>query len=166
MNQIESRPIEDWLKELPKGYRELALKNYDPDFTLSTESSCMANAIDGAFCWDESPEGLDFWHKLHGFYNGDNDALPPLPTLVKAKQKYDFINPDHYKKSSKEVYEMMIDIWGEEAFIIHCEMTAFKYRMRAGTKPDQPIERDLMKAKWYEAKAESYREQLKNNNND
>ena len=32
-------------------------------------------------------------------------------------------------------------------------MTAFKYRMRIGNKPDQPLERELAKAKWYEDKA-------------
>ena len=66
---------------------------------------------------------------------------------------YDHVNPDHYKKMSKEVWEMLVDIWGQEAFIKHCEMTAFKYRMRIGSKPDQPAERDLEKARWYEAKA-------------
>lgn len=65
---------------------------------------------------------------------------------------YDYINPDHYQGMSKEVWEMMVDIWGVEAFIKHCEMTAFKYRMRVGKKPDQPVERDLEKAKWYEDK--------------
>jgi len=84
---------------------------------------------------------------------------------MKAKNKdYDFINPNHYKKGSKEVWEMMVAIWGKEAFIMHCEMTAFKYRMRVGEKPEQPIERDLEKAKWYEAKAkELVSEKLKNN---
>jgi len=73
---------------------------------------------------------------------------------------YDFINPDHYKSSgNKEVFEMMVDIWGEEAFIKHCEMCAFKYRMRLGRKPDAPIERDLEKAKWYEDKAKELRQQ-------
>lgn len=48
---------------------------------------------------------------------------------------------------------MMIDIWGVDAFITHCEMTAFKYRMRMGLKPDQPVERDLEKARWYEVMA-------------
>ena len=66
---------------------------------------------------------------------------------------YDHINPDYYKNNSKEVWEMMIDIWGKEAFINHCEMTAFKYRMRLGNKSSQPLERDLEKAKWYEDKA-------------
>ena len=72
-------------------------------------------------------------------------------------QDYDYINPNHYKSFSKECWEMMIDIWGKEAFIAHCEMCAFKYRMRAGSKPEQPIERDLSKARWYEDKAEEVR---------
>lgn len=32
-------------------------------------------------------------------------------------------------------------------------MTAFKYRMRMGTKPENTIEQDLEKEKWYLAKA-------------
>jgi len=70
-----------------------------------------------------------------------------------TQNDYDFINPDHYKTGGLEVIEMMEVIWGKEYLIAHCEMTAFKYRMRAGKKPDQPIERDLEKAKWYEDKA-------------
>lgn len=70
---------------------------------------------------------------------------------------YDHVNPDHYKNGSKEVYEMMIDIWGTDAFIFYAEMCAFKYRMRIGLKPDQPIERDLEKAKWYEEKIKEIR---------
>lgn len=62
---------------------------------------------------------------------------------------YDFVNPSHYKKFEKETYEMMIAIWGEDAYIKHCEMCAFKYKLRAGEKPDQPVERDLEKANWY-----------------
>jgi hypothetical protein len=64
--------------------------------------------------------------------------------------EFDHINPNYYKKNSKEIYQMMIDIWGMEKYIAFCEMNAFKYRMRLGDKPDQPIDRDLEKAKWYE----------------
>lgn len=74
-----------------------------------------------------------------------------------AGNNYDFINPNHYKKGSKEVIEMMKDVWGVEKLIAHCEMCAFKYRLRMGEKPDQPIERDLNKAKWYEEKANELR---------
>jgi hypothetical protein len=73
---------------------------------------------------------------------------------------YDYINPAHYQTYEKQPYEMMIDIWGVEAFVKHCEMTAFKYRMRLGSKPDEPIERDLEKAKWYEIKAKELKEKL------
>ena len=70
----------------------------------------------------------------------------------------DAINPDHYKTSGKkEVYQMMIDIWGVDLFIAHCEMTAFKYRMRAGKKSGNDATQDLGKANWYEEKAKELR---------
>ena len=72
-------------------------------------------------------------------------------------KEYDYTNPSHYKLGSKETFEMMIDIWGKDAFIKHCEMTSFKYRMRVGTKPNEPIERDLSKAMWYESNAKQLR---------
>ena len=77
-------------------------------------------------------------------------------------KEYDYINPNHYQNNSKEVWEMMVDIWGKEAFIKYCEMTAFKYRMRAGLKPDQPIERDMQKCIWYENKAKELRDDSSN----
>ena len=65
---------------------------------------------------------------------------------------YDYINPEHYKTLNKEVWQMMVDIWGKDAFKLHCQMCAFKYRMRLGNKPNQPIDQDLKKAHWYEQK--------------
>ena len=72
-------------------------------------------------------------------------------------KEYDYINPSHYQNSSIEVIDMMLAIWGEEALINYCEITAFKYRMRMGLKPDQPIERDMQKCIWYENKAKELR---------
>jgi hypothetical protein len=63
---------------------------------------------------------------------------------------YDNINPDHYKHGDKEVWQMMIDCFGLEAYISFCRLNAFKYRMRAGLKPNQPADQDIMKARWYE----------------
>ena len=71
---------------------------------------------------------------------------------------YDFINPTHYKQFSYECIDMMEAIWGKEAVALHCEMSAFGYRMRMGEKPDQPMERDLDKVKWYLNKAKELRE--------
>lgn len=76
-------------------------------------------------------------------------------------KEYDYINPNHYKQGSKEVIEMMQDIWGKEKLIAYCEMNAFKYRMRAGLKPEQSVQRDLEKAKWYEDKAIQLRNEQK-----
>ena len=75
-------------------------------------------------------------------------------------KEYEYVNsPQHYSNLSVEVWEMMLKIWGKEAFIKHCEMCAFKYRQRLGLKPDQSIEIDLEKAKWYENKAKELKQQ-------
>jgi hypothetical protein len=67
---------------------------------------------------------------------------------------YEHVNhPSHYNTFGKEVIDMMIDIWGVENTIIFCEMNAFKYKMRMGDKPNQPLEQDLKKANWYLDKA-------------
>ena len=76
------------------------------------------------------------------------------------KENYDFVNPEHYKQGSMEVIDMMKLLWGTEALILHCEMTEFKYRMRLGRKPDQPTDRDLQKALWYQDKAKKLRNEL------
>jgi hypothetical protein len=74
------------------------------------------------------------------------------------KEDYDQINPQHYKNYSVEVIDMMIAIYGKEATALFCEMNAFKYRMRMGTKPDNSIEQDLKKERWYLTKAVEIRE--------
>jgi hypothetical protein len=68
-------------------------------------------------------------------------------------KNYDCINPSHYKNYSLETIEMMQAIYGKEATALYCEMTAFKYRMRMGTKPGNSIEQDLAKEKWFLQKA-------------
>ena len=83
-------------------------------------------------------------------------------TATKVEQKedpkeYDFINPDHYKQFSVEVIDMMVAIYGEEKVADHCEITAFKYKLRMGTKPGQSLERDMDKANWYLSKAAELR---------
>jgi len=74
---------------------------------------------------------------------------------------YEMVNhPPHYNKYDIEVVEMMRRIWGTEATKLWCKMTAFKYRMRLGEKPENPIEQDLKKEDWYLKKAEEYEEML------
>lgn len=83
---------------------------------------------------------------------------------------YEHVNhPQHYNNYSKEVIDMMIDIYGIQNTITFCEMNAFKYRMRMGTKPDNDIQQDLNKEKWYLNKAhelKSILDKKDNTNND
>lgn len=65
-------------------------------------------------------------------------------------QNYEHVNhPEHYNHYSVEVIDMMVSIYGRAATAKWCEMTAFKYRMRVGTKPNNPVQQDLDKEKWY-----------------
>lgn len=66
-------------------------------------------------------------------------------------------HPKHYNNYSVECIDMMTLIWGIDAAIQWCEMTAFKYRMRLGLKPDNPIEQDIEKERWYLEKAQELR---------
>lgn len=69
---------------------------------------------------------------------------------TKQEQKSDAVNhPNYYNKYSVEVFEMARRIWGDKAMKTACEITAFIYRMRAGLKPDNPIEQDLNKESWW-----------------
>lgn len=75
--------------------------------------------------------------------------------MAENKESYEMVNhPSHYNKYDIEVIDMMEKIWGVDATILWCKMTAFKYRMRLGEKPENPIEQDLNKEHWYLNKAE------------
>ena len=63
--------------------------------------------------------------------------------------KYDNINPSHYKDGDKEVWQMMIDVYGLEAYLNFCMLNAFKYRMRAGKKEGADYTDDIKKAIWF-----------------
>jgi hypothetical protein len=81
--------------------------------------------------------------------------------MTTTNNNYEHVNhPKHYNTFSKEVINMMIDIWGIEKTIAFCEMNAFKYKMRMGDKPDQPLEQDAKKASWYINKAKELKAKL------
>lgn len=64
--------------------------------------------------------------------------------------EYEMVNhPQHYNNYDVEVIDMMEKIFGKEETAVFCKLNAFKYRMRAGTKPNTPVEEDLKKEKWY-----------------
>lgn len=69
-------------------------------------------------------------------------------------------HPTHYNQYDIEVIDMIIRIWGPEIAALWCDITAFKYRMRMGTKPDNSIEQDIKKEQWYLNKSKEIRENL------
>ena len=69
-------------------------------------------------------------------------------------------HPSHYNQYDIEVIDMIIRIWGPEIAALWCDITAFKYRMRMGTKPDNSIEQDIKKEQWYLKKSKEIRENL------
>ena len=151
MNKKEAlAQLEEHLSEAPVDLKEYTLKSWEKQAEDVDSGHWIGSVF---FVWTSSKEGACFWNAIDR-----KDWQKAQSELSKLNPVYDYINPNHYKQSGKEVIDMMIAIWGKEAIAIHCEITAFKYRMRLGLKPDQPIERDLEKAKWYEAKAKKLKD--------
>lgn len=104
-------------------------------------------------------------HKNIGYAFADLNSLNKKVPYINPKNltEYENVNhPQHYNNYSKEVIDMMVDIFGREDTIKFCEMNAFKYRMRMGTKPGNDINQDLEKEKWYLNKADELRGVKKN----
>ena len=67
-----------------------------------------------------------------------------------TQKAYEMVNhPKHYNTYDMETIDIMRRIWGDETVAMWCKLTAFKYRMRMGTKPDNSFEQDLSKEQWY-----------------
>ena len=89
---------------------------------------------------------------------------------TKTEEKYEMVNhPQHYNNYDVEVVDMMERIWGTKATMEWCKMTAYKYRMRMGTKPGKDETKEAMKAKlmedfekeqWYLDKANELKSKL------
>lgn len=85
-------------------------------------------------------------------------VTPVTPTKVTVKKtdkktdkKYEMVNhPQHYNNYDVEVVDMMEKIWGTKATMEWCKMTAYKYRMRMGTKPADEDTKEAMKNKLME----------------
>ena len=85
--------------------------------------------------------------------------------VVGKDTAYEMVDhPTHYNQYDIEVIDMIIRIWGPEAAALWCDITAFKYRMRMGTKPDNSIEQDIKKEQWYLNKSKEIRDNLINKN--
>ena len=81
--------------------------------------------------------------------------------VVGKETAYEMVDhPNHYNLYDIEAIDMIERIWGAENAALWCEITAFKYRMRMGTKPGEDVTRDLNKEQWYLKKAKELRNKI------
>jgi len=81
-----------------------------------------------------------------------------------ASEQYDKNgNAAHYMTDRINDIVKMERIFGTKAAMSFCELTEFKYRMRVGKKPGQPIEQELIKAGWYSRMAKILQDKLGTN---
>lgn len=122
---------------------------------------------------DSKPEPaldqLKSWYELKELILKDNKYCPPVLTPISEQELtdtiYEYVNhPTHYNKYDVEVIDMMEKIWGTEQTAIWCKLTAFKYRMRIGLKPDNSVQQDIDKENWYLDKYNQLMDKCNNNN--
>ena len=66
------------------------------------------------------------------------------------KDNYEYVNhPSHYEQYGMDVIDMARKIWGDKIILGFAIVSAFKYRMRMGNKPNEPMDRDLKKEEFY-----------------
>lgn len=140
--QIKKRGIEEW---------EI-LKQVGVNMTLEEAKEHLRFIMCKKF---KNVEKIRFWDMANGahskVYTINKKAKETIGSDYDIeKPSYEHVDsPKHYNNYSKEVIDMMIAIYGKEKVAIFCEINAFKYRMRMGTKPGQDVSRDLDKEKWY-----------------
>ena len=85
--------------------------------------------------------------------------------MNESKNKYDLKGytqagcAKHYADRVELIHKMEA-IWGTEAVLTYCEITAFKYAARIGYKDSEPVSDDVMKMKWYKRAAKYYFKRL------
>lgn len=117
---------------------------------------------------DENATDKKINNVLNLFYQyKENNVNSTLLSTQNNDKPYEQVNhPSHYKKYDVEVVDMMEKIWGKQETATWCKLTAFKYRMRLGEKPDNPIQQDLNKESWYLQKYNQLKFELDKNDNE
>ena len=67
-----------WLKQLPDGYRERALSQFDEEEPITDVASMPDAIVYGIVSWPGTVEGYRFWSEVHSHFGLGHD-LPPLP---------------------------------------------------------------------------------------
>lgn len=125
-NIINDKPVSNELKRILNTSKQLSDKI--KDIKNSSNKKTMSNDVEAVI----------------------SDILSPKKDLTLITDEYEMVDhPQHYNNYEYEVIDMMRKIYGDEKTTIFCELNAFKYRMRMGTKPTSPIDEDLKKEQWY-----------------
>lgn len=125
-NIINDKPVSNELKRILNTSKQLSDKI--KDIKNSSNKKTMSNDVESVI----------------------SDILSPKKDLALITDEYEMVDhPQHYNNYEYEVIDMMRKIYGDEKTAIFCELNAFKYRMRMGTKPTSPIDEDLKKEQWY-----------------
>lgn len=74
-----SKPIIEWLRELPEPYYMLAIKNYGEDCTIDEEVDNLDDAIRSMVEWEDTKEGIEFWEAVCSWANKESPNLPKIP---------------------------------------------------------------------------------------
>jgi len=56
------KTAKEWFQKLPEPYRTQALENSD---VLKIKYQSLPDAIMGNFTWDDTPQGDEYWDKIH-----------------------------------------------------------------------------------------------------
>lgn len=68
----------------------------------------------------------------------------------KKNKNYEHVNsPRHYNLYSVEAIDIVRKTFGDVRTASAAEIIAFLYRLRMGTKPENPIEQELKKEQWW-----------------
>lgn len=68
---------------------------------------------------------------------------------------------DYYDQDRLNTIRTMEQVYGTRSVLAFCECNVLKYRLRLGKKPEQSVERELTKARWYERAALYYYKKIK-----
>lgn len=134
--------------ELTDDVKDWATRDCSQDAKESR--SCRYNENDAQKYLRQVREDIELKRRLKRGLRENMDTQPRTPNA----EGYEYVNhPQHYNNYNVEVIDMMRKIFGSEATYQFCLLNAFKYRMRAGTKPNISAEQDLAKEQWYLNKA-------------
>lgn len=77
---------------------------------------------------------------------------------LRGTKDYEYVNkPKHYDWFDIQAIDAIAKVLTHDELKGFLMGTALRYRLRMGTKPNEPIERDIKKAEWYENYWEQYK---------